>query len=187
MQQVTAIVRVANLLGAKAICVTHAVGALKAKFKVGDVVLCTGIISIPGLAGNHPLNGPNIEEFGTRFPPTSNMYSDRLKKIVLSKPKEWLKTGTFVMVGGPSYESVEESIALSYVADCVGMSSWPECVVAHHCGMEVVEIMSVTNVTIIDHEDHNIANHTEVVTNSLKYKHNMVEVIETLVSEFNKK
>ena len=39
------------------------------------------------------------------------------------------------MSGGPNYESVAELKMFSMLGvDCVGMSSIPECLTAHHCG-----------------------------------------------------
>ena len=35
--------------------------------------------------------------------------------------------------------------------DCVGMSSIPECLTAHHCGMAVLAFSLVTNQCSVDH------------------------------------
>ena len=43
--------------------------------------------------------------------------------------------GVLTMSGGPNYESVAELKMFSMLGvDCVGMSSIPECLTAHHCG-----------------------------------------------------
>ena len=42
------------------------------------------------------------------------------------------------MSGGPNYESVAELKMFSMLGvDCVGMSSIPECLTAHHCGTNI--------------------------------------------------
>ena len=46
-----------------------------------------------------------------------------------------LHQGILTMSGGPNYESVAELKMFSMLGvDCVGMSSIPECLTAHHCG-----------------------------------------------------
>ena len=49
-----------------------------------------------------------------------------------------LHQGILTMSGGPNYESVAELKMFSMLGvDCVGMSSIPECLTAHHCGTSV--------------------------------------------------
>lgn len=66
-------------------------------------------IFLAGLAGTHPLRGPNIEEFGLRFPPLSDAYDIELRRLV---HKAWktiippdsarrLHEGVYAFVGGP--------------------------------------------------------------------------------------
>jgi purine-nucleoside phosphorylase len=43
-----------------------------------------------GLVGVHPLRGPNIEEFGVRFPPLSDAYDLDLRRRT---HKAWAKLG----------------------------------------------------------------------------------------------
>lgn len=68
-------------------------------------------LNIAGLVGMHPLRGPNIEEFGTRFPPLSDAYDLDLrrrthkawKKLGLDQQKRKLHEGVYAFVGGPTY------------------------------------------------------------------------------------
>jgi len=68
-------------------------------------------INFPGLAGVHPLRGPNAEEFGPRFPPMSDAYDLELrrsahvayKKLALSIPTRRLHEGVYAFVSGPTY------------------------------------------------------------------------------------
>ena len=52
-----------------------------------------------------------------------------------------LHQGILTMSGGPNYESVAELKMFSMLGvDCVGMSSIPECLTAHHCGKIFVKM-----------------------------------------------
>ena len=141
-------------------------------------------INLPGLAGNHPLRGPNADEFGPRFPPLSDAYSLALRRSLFRAAKSsgirlrrGLHEGIYVMVSGPSYETRAEAQLIRVLgADVVGMSTVPEVIVARHCGIQVLCISLVTNMVVLDPtpsaEDENIspdamtagmANHEEVL------------------------
>ena len=115
-------------------------------------------INLPGLAGNHPLRGPNPSEFGPRFPPLSDAYSLTLRKTLFQAAQQHriyerrrVYEGTYVMVSGPSYETrAEASMVRAMGADIVGMSTVPEVIVARHCGIQVLCISLVTNMVVID-------------------------------------
>jgi purine-nucleoside phosphorylase len=53
-------------------------------------------------------------------------------------PLQYMRRGTYAFVAGPSYETPAECKTLQLTgSDAVGMSTVPEVIVAHHCGMEV--------------------------------------------------
>ncbi|KAJ2306344.1 Purine nucleoside phosphorylase [Coemansia sp. RSA 2706] len=156
VQQATFPVRVFHLLGVKALLVTNAAGSINPEYNVGDVTLIADHISLPGIAGSNALIGPNIEEFGTRFPPISDLYTPRLRRIAAKaylvntslreERKFRVHEGVYAWVYGPCFESRAELRALERLgADLVGMSTVPETVVAKHCGMEVLAMSLVTN------------------------------------------
>ncbi|GAA92265.1 purine nucleoside phosphorylase I, inosine and guanosine-specific [Aspergillus luchuensis IFO 4308] len=125
---------------------------------VGDIVLLNDHIFLAGLAGIHPLRGPNSEEFGPRFPPLSDAYDLQLRcnvhkawaKIVNVESKRRLHEGVYAFVGGPSYETRAECRMLRQLgADLVGMSTVPEIVVARHCGIRVLALSLVTNNAVL--------------------------------------
>lgn len=64
--------RVIRLLGAKTMIVTNAAGAVNTEYSAGDLMLISDHIKLFDFG---PLWGPNIDEFGTRFPDMSNVYS----------------------------------------------------------------------------------------------------------------
>lgn len=110
------------------------------------------------MVGNHPLRGPNANEFGLRFPPLSDAYSLNLRRSLFRAAKlcdirsrRGLHEGVYIMVAGPSYETRAEAMMIrSFGADVVGMSTVPEVIVARHCGIHVLCISLVTNMVVLD-------------------------------------
>src|SRR5579859_3666296 len=111
--------------------VTNAAGGLNMTYDVGDLVVLRDHINLPGLAGNHPLRGPNAEEFGPRFPPLSDAYSLTLRQTLFRAAqihklrfRRRLHEGIYAMVSGPSYETRAEATMIRNMgADVVGMST----------------------------------------------------------------
>ncbi|MDE6778786.1 MAG: purine-nucleoside phosphorylase, partial [Alistipes sp.] len=74
MQQVTFPVRVMKLLGIETLFVSNASGGINTSFRVGDLMVITDHINLLP----NPLIGPNMEEFGPRFPDMHNCYDKEL-------------------------------------------------------------------------------------------------------------
>lgn len=146
MAQVTFPARVFSLLGIKTLFVSNASGGLNPAFKVGDVMVITDHIN---MFGTNPLIGPNIDEFGPRFPDMSQTYSQRLiaKALEIGKAEGLdLRTGVYVGTTGPTFETpAEYKMFRSFGADAVGMSTVPEVIVARHCGLEVFGVSIITD------------------------------------------
>ncbi|PVV02839.1 hypothetical protein BB560_002697 [Smittium megazygosporum] len=158
-------VRVFKLLGVSTLLVTNAAGGLNPDYNVGDLMLFSDHLSLPGIAGVNPLIGPNLDQFGERFIPVSNAYSKDLRerfatiwlqnKEISSRLK--LHEGVYGWVLGPSYESRVECRALrSLGCDVVGMSTVPEVVIAKHCGIDTIAISLVTNKAVYNPEPSSI-------------------------------
>ncbi|KAF2715189.1 hypothetical protein K504DRAFT_396288 [Pleomassaria siparia CBS 279.74] len=158
MDAATFATRVCKVLGVETIIVTNAAGGLNQDFAVGDIVCLNDHLNLPGLVGTHPLRGPNIEEFGTRFPPLSDAYDLDLRKrahnawrkLGLDKTRK-LHEGVYAFVSGPTYETRAECRMLRTLgADVVGMSTVPEIVVARHAGIRVLAFSLVTNSAVLE-------------------------------------
>ncbi|CAA9957899.1 hypothetical protein P3342_002702 [Pyrenophora teres f. teres] len=193
MDLVTFATRVCKILGIETMIVTNAAGGLNQTYHVGDIVCLNDHLNIAGLVGMHPLRGPNIEEFGTRFPPLSDAYDLDLrrrthkawKKLGLDQQKRKLHEGVYAFVGGPTYETRVECRMLNMLgADVVGMSTVPEIIVARHAGMRVLAFSLVTNVAVLDAgargDDAEIQtmNRRELTEHMSKGKANHEEVLE---------
>ena len=158
IQEVTFPIRLFKLLGVKTLIVTNAAGGLNPDYTVGDVVVMSDHLNLAGLSGVNPLRGPNLDDYGVRFPPLSDAYDLALKRLAHVRWKEILSAatsrrlheGVYAFVGGPSYETRAECRMLHKLgADVVGMSTVPEVIVARHCGMRVLAMSLVTNNAVL--------------------------------------
>ncbi|CAL8582009.1 Purine nucleoside phosphorylase [Xanthoria parietina] len=158
-QSLTFPVRVLKLLGVDTLLITNAAGGLNPRYSIGDFVLLKDHLNLAGLAGNHPLRGPNLEDFGVRFPALSDAYDLHLRRrahevwrqVDRHSDSRQLHEGTYAFVGGPSYETRAECRMLRNLgADLVGMSTVPEIIVARHCGIRVLALSLVTNNAVLE-------------------------------------
>ena len=193
MKTVVLPVTVMRCLCVKVVIITNAAGGLNPDFNVGDVICASDHFAIPQLAGNNPLVGPNDDEMGPRFPPTSNAYNEDLRQAAQKAAKQlkidFLRPhGTYCFVSGPMYESKAECRFLRMVGgDCVGMSTVPEVVTAHHCNMKVLCLSLVTNKVIMEGDEGPVASHAEVLeavaTRSIQMQELVKEIIKVLSDE----
>ncbi len=146
LEQVGYAVRVLHLLGATQLLVTNAAGCINTDWQAGDVMLITDHIK---LALDSPLRGPNLPQFGTRFPDSTTLYTPRLQSIARSAAQALgltLREGVYMYFPGPQYETPAEIRAARILgADAAGMSTAPEVLVARHCGMEVLGFSMLCN------------------------------------------
>ena len=145
MQEVTFPVRVFAAMGVKRFMVSNAAGAMNPDYRVGDLMVITDHISFMP----NPLIGPNMDEFGPRFPDMTEVYSRRLRDIADTEAAGMglkLRHGVYVAETGPTYETPAEYRMYRLLGgDAVGMSTVPEVIVARHCGLEVFGMSVITN------------------------------------------
>ncbi len=154
MQQVTLPVRVMQRLGIEILIVTNAAGAIHPDFVPGDLMLITDNLNLAGMAGLNPLIGPNLDEFGPRFPDMSQSYDRQLctsaRKIALEN-NLILREGVYAGLSGPSFESPADLRFLRIAgADAVGMSTVSEVIVARHGGTRVLGFSGISNKANLD-------------------------------------
>lgn len=169
VSKVTFPVRVFHLLGVDTLVVTNAAGGLNPNFEVGDIMLIRDHINLPGFSGQNPLRGPNDERFGVRFPAMSDAYDREMRQKAFNAWKQMgeqreLQEGIYVMLAGPTFETVAESCLLRMLgADAVGMSTVPEVIIARHCGLRVFGFSLITNKVVMDYNNMEKASHQEVL------------------------
>ncbi|MGA2503865.1 MAG: purine-nucleoside phosphorylase, partial [Anaerolineales bacterium] len=154
MQQVTLPVRVMQRLGIEILIVTNAAGAIHPDFVPGDLMLITDNLNLAGMSGLNPLIGPNLDEFGPRFPDMSQAYDRQLcglaRKVALES-KIILREGVYAGLSGPSFESPADLRFLRIAgADAVGMSTVSEVIVARHGGTRVLGFSGISNKANLD-------------------------------------
>ncbi|NIS82073.1 MAG: purine-nucleoside phosphorylase [Anaerolineales bacterium] len=158
-------VRVMQRLGVETLIVTNAAGAVNPDFVPGELMLLTDHINLMGMAGVNPLRGPNLEEFGLRFPDMSQAYDRGLMKIAREVANENdipLREGVYICLSGPTYETPADLRFLRSIGvDAVGMSTVPEVLVARHGGTKVLGVSGISNKANLDGET--ITTHEEVL------------------------
>lgn len=179
MSQVTLPIRVMQRLGIKTLIVTNAAGGINQDFVPGNPMLITDHLNFLGMAGVNPLRGPNLEEFGTRFPDMSQAYDKELIEITRGVAKEQgltLYEGVYVCLAGPTFETPADLRFLQGVGvDAVGMSTVPEVIVANHGGQRVLGISGITNSSNLYGEAE--TTHEEVIETGLILAPKMMNLI----------
>ena len=115
----------------------------------------------------NPLIGPNLEEFGTRFPDMTCAYDLNLQTVaerILTEMGVSPKKGVYFASSGPTYETPAEVRFFRTIgADLVGMSTVPEVIVARHCGIKVFGMSVVTNLSNFHNIERNFNDGDDVV------------------------
>ena len=139
-------VRVFGVLGVDTLLISNAAGGMNPVYRKGELMLLSDHINFQNA---NPLIGPNIDDWGERFPDMSAPYDEALQQLAEEKALEAgikLHRGVYVSVTGPNLETrAEYRMLRAWGADVVGMSTVPEVVAARHMDMRVLAISVVTD------------------------------------------
>ena len=145
MKEVTFPVRVMYELGIKTLFVSNAAGGMNPKFKIGDLMIIDDHINF---FPEHPLHGKNFPT-GPRFPDMHETYDHKLIELADKIAEEKgirVVHGVYMGVQGPTFETPAEYRMYHLLGgDAVGMSTVPEVIVAHHCGIKTFGISIITD------------------------------------------
>lgn len=175
-------VRVMANLNVKTLLLTNAAGGLGEDMKPTDLMLIEDHISF---FCESPLRGPNLDEYGVRFPDVSEVYDRNLANIMIKCAEELnikLCKGVYCYTKGPQYETPAEIRMLKTLGvGAVGMSTVPEAIVATHCGIKVVAVSCITNMAagILP----NKLTHEEVIENAGKASNNSCNLVKSFIAK----
>ena len=151
LAQVTFPVRVMKALGAEALVVTSASGSLNPLHRKGDIVVIDDHINLMGV---NPLIGPNDDQLGMRFPDMCEPYCRAFVELIEALAlREGIRVhkSVYAAMTGPTLETRAEYRMLRTIgADCIGMSTVPEVIVAVHAGLKVLGMTVLTDVCLPD-------------------------------------
>jgi purine-nucleoside phosphorylase len=183
MKEVTFPVRVMKYLGVDKLIVSNASGGVNDAYKVGSIVLIKDHIN---MLPEHPLHGKNEDRFGPRFLNMSEPYSMNMiakVKEIAKKLAIEIHDGVYMGLQGPTFETISEYRMVKILgADCVGMSTVPEVIVARHMNMETFGISVITD---MGNEDNIVTvSHKEVLEAARKAEPQVRTLIKELIQSY---
>ena len=179
MKEVTFPVRVMYELGIKTLFVSNAAGGMCPDFRIGDIMIITDHINC---FPEHPLRGKNLPT-GPRFPDMHETYDHQLVALADEIAREKgirLVHGVYVGVQGPTFETPAEYRMYAMMGgQAIGMSTVPEVIVAHHCGIKTFGVSIITDLGGFD--DPVEVSHEEVQMAANKAQPLMTELMREMI------
>jgi len=183
MKEVTFPVRVMKYLGVEKLIVSNASGGVNPNYKVGSIVLLKDHIN---MMPEHPLRGKNDSRFGPRFVNMSEPFSRKMiskAKDIAAKLGIEVQDGIYLGLQGPTFETMSEYRMVKILgADCVGMSTVPEVIVARHMELETFGISVITDMG--NEESIETITHAEVLEAAQKAEPHVRNLIKELIQQY---
>jgi purine-nucleoside phosphorylase len=137
------------------------------------------------LLPENPLRGPNMDEFGPRYPDMSEPYSKEMNTLmeqIASEKGITLRKGVYAAVEGPNLETRAEYRYLKTIgADAVGMSTIPEAIVANHMNLPCLAVSVLTD--DCDPDNLAVANIQEIIKIAGESEVSLTELITSLIQK----
>ena len=161
MVQVTFAVRALAAYGIRDLLLTNAAGGVNRRFRPGDFMVLTDHVNLMGI---NPLRGEPVPGL-PRFVDLTCAYDPGLGRLLRRAGRKSgvkLRSGVYLAVSGPSYETPAEIRAFGRLgADAIGMSTVPETIVARQYGLKVAAVSCITNLAA--GRSRGILSHAEVL------------------------
>jgi purine-nucleoside phosphorylase len=145
LEHITFPMRVLAAFGIRDVLLTNAAGGINRRYRPGDFMMVNDHIN---LMGTNPLRGTAVAGL-SRFVDLTCAYDAGLRRLLLRAARGCgcrLRSGVYLAVSGPSYETPAEIRAFArWGADAVGMSTVPEAIVARQCGLKVAAVSCISN------------------------------------------
>ena len=181
MDDVTLPTRVMKVVGIKYLFVSNAAGGVNYDYKIGDLVILKDHINLQP----NPLIGPNMDDFGPRFPDMTRPYDpDLIAKAEKIAADMGVKVHKGVYFGGtgPTYETPSEYKYIRIIGgDVTGMSTIPEVITARHSDIPVFGMSVVTNEAHDEYDKDYKNDGDEVVKAADKAAGTMCEIFKKLI------
>lgn len=175
MDKIVYPIRVLAEFGVRTLLLTNAAGGINRLYAPGDFMVIEDHINFMGA---NPLRGPDVLGL-PRFVDLSQVYDPKLIKLVeqaAKKSKLRLRSGIYLAVSGPNYETPAEIRAFRHLgADAVGMSTVPEAIVARQYEMGVAGLSCITNKAA--GREPGVLLHQDVLATGKQKKHQMAEFL----------
>jgi len=169
-EEVTRPIQAFAKLGVTQVIPTSASGGLNGEYQVGDIVVLSDIMT---LFCQSPILGANFVDLSKPFD-----LDLRQKAIKVCQQNEIeFREGVYAYMRGPHYESFADKRALAELgADCVGMSTVPETIMANSLGLKVLGLSCVTNLAFVKHD------HKEVIANAKAQSEQMKMLLSGIIA-----
>ena len=176
-------IRVMIRIGIEYLFVSNAAGGTNLSYHVGDLMIIRDHINLLP----NPLIGPNMDEFGPRFPDMTRPYEPGLirkaEEIAAQEGIE-LQKGVYVGVTGPCYETPAEYRFFRNIgADAVGMSTVPEVIVARHASVPVFGMSVITDVAHATDDEEYVTDGNVIVAAANAAADRMTVIFKRLIAE----
>jgi len=135
--------RVLHALGAETLVLSCAAGGLDTSLKLGQLMIINDDLDMQ--MQRRPLASLATGLRGC----SAKVYDPELVSTLLDLAQKnmiRIRTGSYVTVSGPNYETRAELRFYRQLADAIGMSTVPEARIAHQLGMRVCAIGTITNI-----------------------------------------
>ncbi len=169
-EEATLPIRILGKAGVRRLVVTSASGAINPKYKVGDFVVLSDLLTL--FLKDNPL-------VGAKFQDMSEVFDEEWRTeaiLAVAKLGVVAREGVYAYMPGPHFETMADKMALNILgADCVGMSTVPEVLQAKNLGMKVLGLSFITNLALVKHS------HEEVLAAAEEKSELMGKVIEVVV------
>ncbi len=184
MKQVTFPVRVMKYLGVTKLIVSNASGGVNSDYEVGSVVIIKDHVN---MFPEHPLRGKNDERFGPRFLNMNEAYNKAMinkAKAIAVENNITVHDGVYLGLQGPTFETFAEYKMVKVLgADCVGMSTVPEVIVARHMGIDCFGLSVITDMGDVETAMEEVS-HEEVLKAAAKAEPHVRKLIKELIIQF---
>ncbi len=169
-------------LGCRTILMTNAAGGLHPDSRAGDVMVISSLIDFHWADATRGLVLPpaNVDtevalRAATHAGPFDRALAHGLVKVAASC-KVFARTGTYVSLWGPNYETPREIGFLRRIGgDAVGMSTGPESAFARRMGVRLAGISLITNVAVESGGE--VVTHDEVIEVGAASRESLADVI----------